>query len=104
MAKLYTLDSALLRDVPEIRVGERIYFVDNRMSTFLAMNKLIRERGETCEFEIVVKAALGEDAFLEIAALDMPFAAAQQLVILILAAMQDITEEEAKARFRPARA
>lgn len=33
MGKLYTLDGKLLTETPEIRVGEKIYPVDNRKKT-----------------------------------------------------------------------
>ena len=42
MAKLYTLDDKLLTEVPEIRVGDKVYPVDNRQKTVQAIQRAMR--------------------------------------------------------------
>ena len=39
MAQLYTLDDKLLTEVPEIRVGDKVYPVDNRQKTVMAIQR-----------------------------------------------------------------
>jgi hypothetical protein len=99
--KLYTLDKKLLTERPEIRIGEKVYAVDDRLKTFEAMNtELSSDAASNSELKIIIKHALGESAVEEIFSMDLSFAAMQKIVILIMAAMQDITEEVAEKRFR----
>ena len=103
MAKLYAMDERLLTEKPEIRIGDRVYAVDNRMRTFEAMNGALNEPGGNGrEFEIVLRHALGEKAYEEISDMDLSFPAMHRVVVLIMAAMQDITEEQAESRFQNA--
>lgn len=41
MSKLYTLDGKLLTETPEIRIGEKIYPVDNRQKTVAKLQSAI---------------------------------------------------------------
>ena len=58
MSKLYTLDGKLLTETPEIRIGEKIYPVDNRQKTVAKLQSTI---GSQQLFELVVAAMTGED-------------------------------------------
>ena len=40
MGKLYTLDQKLLTNTPEIRIGEKIYPIDDRTKTVMKATKL----------------------------------------------------------------
>ncbi len=112
MGKIYTLDNKLLTETPEIRVGDKIYPVDSRMKTFKKMDDALKKAGESRksqdsqesedqdEFDIIITHALGANALKEIKERDIPFPAMRKLVVLIMAAMQDIEEEEAERRFR----
>lgn len=100
MAKMYTLDGKLLTETPEIRIGEKIYPVDNRQKTVkkvLALsvsgNSVEESMNVTDE---VLKLTLGPAAFREIDNLNMPFPALQKLCELVMAAA---TGEEPE-RFR----
>ena len=101
---MYKIDGEKLDRRPELRLGDRIYSVDNRLSTFRKISLMLSENEElgqrNDEFEVVVGQALGACAYDEILAMDLPFAAMQELVIIILAAIQDLTPEEARRRFR----
>jgi|GEM_PF-1625975 len=99
--KLYTVDSAMLAARPEIRLGDRVFAVDNRMSVFLQITKELQERGtEESELDIILRNALGAAAYEEIAAQDLPFPVMRRLVVLAMAAVQDIEEDEAERRFQ----
>ena len=43
MAKLYTLDDKLLTEVPEVRVGDKVYPVDNRQKTVMAIQRAMEQ-------------------------------------------------------------
>ena len=43
MAKMYTLDGALLTGAPEVRIGDKVFHVDNRVSTVKKLDKVGRE-------------------------------------------------------------
>ena len=74
MSKLYTLDGKLLTETPEIRIGEKIYPVDNRQKTVAKLQSTIGSQ-------------------------NMPYPAYQQLFELVVAAMTGEDPEEAGARF-----
>ncbi|MCL2575129.1 MAG: hypothetical protein FWE33_01725 [Defluviitaleaceae bacterium] len=102
---MYQIDNEKLNKRPEIRLGDKIYSIDNRLSTFRGINGMLKalEGGETAssdEFEIVIGQALGLDSYQEILGMDLPFAVMQDLVVIVLAAIQDLNVEEAKRRFR----
>lgn len=95
MGKLYTLDEKLLIGGPEIRIGDKVYQVDDRKKTVDKLSKLDVE-----DTDAILKLAFGPEAFGEIDALDMPFAAYLQLVKLVIAAMTGEDEADVEARFR----
>ena len=97
--KQYTLDGSLLTETPEIRIGDRIYKVDNRMSTVKKAAAALKDNPDN-EYDITIKMALGEKAYEEIMELDLSISAAQELMAIITAAINGITVEEAKARFQ----
>ena len=43
--KLYTIDNALLTECPEIRIGDKVYPLDDRQKTAEKVMKLIPEDG-----------------------------------------------------------
>ncbi len=99
MGRMYSIDEKILLDKPEIRIGDKIFAVDNRLKTFEKINDELKASSGD-ELYIVLKNALGEKAFLEIEAMDLSFAVMYKIMVLIMAAMQDITEEEAERRFQ----
>lgn len=99
MGKRYAIDKALLTEKPEIEIGNKIYVVDDRLTTFEKLNKAL-EKAKDNEFDVIFANFLGEAAAKEIKEMDLSFAATQKLSAYIMAAVQDITVEEAEARFQ----
>lgn len=94
MNKMYTVDHKLLTEIPEIRVGEKIYPVNNRTKT---VKKIHDATGEVTRdnpypgMEKVLALALGAEAAKEIEEMDMPFPAYQKMFELVMTA---VTGEE----------
>lgn len=95
--KRYALDGALLTETPEVEVGDKIYKVDNRTSNVNRLQE-IRQDDESALLEV----AFGKQAAQEIMALDMPFPAMKELLLITTAAMTGETVEEVRSRFHSA--
>lgn len=103
MAKLYTLDHKLLTDTPEIRIGEKIYAVDNRQKTvkkIQAAAKAINNDDPYAGIDTVLELAMGAKAAQEIDALDMPYPAYQKMFELVMAAVTGEEPETIAERFQ----
>lgn len=101
MSKLYTLDGKLLTETPEIRVGEKIYPVDNRQKTVRKLMALDVEKADlSAQIDAALKLAFGPEAFREIDGMDLPFPAYQKLFELVMAAVTGEEPEEIEARFQ----
>lgn len=103
MAKLYTLDHKLLTDTPEIRIGEKIYAVDNRQKTVKKIQEAAKAIGTDDPYsgiETVLELALGRKAAQEIDELNMPYPAYQKMFELVMAAVTGEEPEEVGARFQ----
>lgn len=105
MAKMYTLDDKLLTGVPEIRVRDKVYPVDNRAKTVKKLMKelnAIKDGDENVidSDEMIIKAAFGKSA-KEILDMNLPFEAQSILSQMALAAMtgEDYEPEKNEARF-----
>ena len=105
MAKLYTLDDKLLTEVPEIRVGDKVYPVDNRQKTVMAIQRAMEQTDAepAAQMSAALRLALGEQAERELAARDLPYPAVQALFALVLAAVTGEEAEAVQRRFRRAR-
>ena len=103
MGKLYTLDGKLLAETPEIRIGEKIYPVDNRQKTVAKLQETIANQEDTNDLMAgvasVLALALGEKAAREIEDMNMPYPAYQQLFELVIAAVTGEDPEEVGSRF-----
>ena len=95
---MYSVDSEKLTKRPEIRIGDRVYEIDNRLSAYERINERIKA-GDGGEFEIIIGEALGGENFAEIVRMDLPYGVMSDIVVIVLAAMQDLTVEEARGRF-----
>ena len=97
MVTLYTLDNELLNATPEIRIGDKIYPVNNRTKTvkkIQAVSKEINSEDPYAGMNKVLELAVGAQAAKEIEDLDMPYPAYQQMFELVMAA---VTGEETKS-------
>jgi hypothetical protein len=103
MGKLYTLDSKLLIGTPEIRIGEKVYPVDDRQKTVKKLIKLTEDKDKALEnMDEAMKLAFGEKAFKEIDGMDLPYPAYQKLFELVMAAITGEDPDEIAARFQEA--
>lgn len=103
MGKMYTLDHKLLTDTPEIRIGEKIYPVDNRTKTvkkIQAVSKEIDGDDPYTGMDKVLELAMGTKAAKEIDDLDMPYPAYQQMFELVMAAVTGEEPEDTANRFQ----
>lgn len=101
--KLYTLDNKLLTETPEIRIGEKIYAVDNRQKTVRKIQAATQEVQKDDPYEgmdTVLKLALGEKAASEIDELDMPYPAYQRMFELVMAAVTGEDPDKIADRFQ----
>lgn len=99
MGKMYTLDGKLLTDTPEVRVGEKIYPVDNRKKTVTRVMALMKDgkSGENLKsMDDAARLLLGASAYSEIEAMDLPWTAWQRLFELLMAAVTGEDAEEAR--------
>jgi hypothetical protein len=110
MGKLYTLDGKLLTETPEIRIGDKVYPVDDRQKTVKKLMKLqtqvsgSSDPNETDRLTMeAFRLAFGDKAAKEIDDMNMPFAAYQRLFELVISAMTGEEPEEIDARFQEAK-
>ena len=105
MAKLYTLDDKLLTEVPEVRVGDKVYPVDNRQKTVMAIQRAMEQTDAdpAAQMSAALRLALGGQAERGLAARGLPYPAVQALFALVLAAVTGEEAEAVQRRFRRAR-
>ncbi|MCL2855986.1 MAG: hypothetical protein FWE21_10305 [Defluviitaleaceae bacterium] len=95
---MYAIDNEKLTKRPEIRIGDRVFTIDNRLSTFEVMRRELN-KAETAEMAVVIAHGLGHDAYLDIVEMDLPYGVMEEIVMLILAGIQGLEVDEAKTRF-----
>ncbi len=100
---VYTLSEELIDSKPEIRIGDKIYKVDDRKKTVDKISKINDNSPEDADGEMI-KLALGEKAAKEIEEMNLPFPAYAKLLTLIGAAISGEKPEEVEARFQEAKA
>ncbi len=104
--KMYTIDGALLTERPEIRLGDKVYPVDDRKSTVEKIMKISQEQGSDSgmgylkTMEEMLELALGKKGAEEIAAMDLRYAVYTRLVETIMAIISGDSPEEVRARFQ----
>jgi hypothetical protein len=94
----YEIGSDCLSERPVVRFGDRDFTVDNRLRVFQKIGEELKAGGDAAA--VVLGNALGEGAYGEIAAMNPPYPALARLVTVVMAAIQGLSEEEAKASFR----
>ena len=103
MGKLYTLDNKLLTETPEIRIGEKIYGLDNRKKTVTKVQNLMNgmnAENQEKKMREVLSLAFGTKESEEIDKMNMPYPAYQQLFVLVVAAMTGEEPETVSGSFR----
>lgn len=101
--KMYTVDNKLLTECPEIRIGDKVYPIDDRQKTVEKMNKIASSAQRENMMEMireVLKLALGKDAAKEIDDANYPFAASLRIFETVAAAMTGETPDQVSARFQ----
>ena len=94
---MYTLDGKLLTGAPEVRIGDKVFPVDNRVSTVKKLDKVDKE-----DPYAIINLAYGNKAGKEIIDMDLPFPAYLDLIKLTIAAMTGEDEEDVDSRFQTA--
>lgn len=105
MGKLYTVDGKLLTETPEIRIGEKIYAVDNRTKTVKKVMKLqeANKDGKGDDFVLIeeaLKLGLGESGWKTLNVEELPFIALQNIFETVVSAMVGEEPESEEARFQ----
>ena len=95
---MYFIDDERIKKKAEVRIGDKVYGVDNRLSTFLRLTKRLDEEGD--EMETIISESLGKAAFDEIIKRDYSYPVMKDIAVMCLAAMQEIEVSEMQARFR----
>lgn len=96
MSKMYTLDEKLLIGTPEVRIGDKIYPVDDRVKTVKKVIKLYENNEQNVDTaDKILEYAFSEKDYKEITAMNLSWNAYQKLVELVVSAMtgEDIEEE-----------
>lgn len=105
MSKIIDISAKLTNERPKIKISEdKIYEIDDRKNTILKMYQMFRD-GDVNDIEMmdeVIKMLLGEKAAKEIDEMNLSIKNYQTIVIAIMAAIQEITFEEAEELFRQA--
>ena len=100
MGRLYTLDQKLISKTPEIRIGEKIYPIDDRTKTVMKVTKMDTSDAENVSK--ILELALGKPAAKEVDEMNLPFVAYLKLLEIIIAAMTGEEMETVSARFQEA--
>ena len=106
MGRMYTIDHKLLTDTPEVRIGDKIFPVDDRQKTVKRIMAAM-EQTDKKEFERideVMAIALGEKSAKEVDEMNLPFAAQQAVYENVLAAVMGEDPREVAARFQKSEA
>lgn len=100
--KIYTTDGKLLTETPQIQIGDKLFAIDNRKSTYDKMQEAVSKAKNGNEERIILEYAFGKDQMKEIDAMDLSVKAVMNLLTYVHAAIFDISFEEAEARFQKA--
>lgn len=106
MGKMYTFDEKLLVGSPEIRIGDKVFPIDDRKKTvkklLKELNKIEKKDNSVIDSdELIIKAAFGKKAD-EVLDIDMSFKAQQKLsqdVLAIMTGEEPEKEGDTEGRF-----
>lgn len=99
MAKTINITDLLSNDKPVIQIGEKEYPVDNSVESVMRFEELA---GASSSKDVLsaIEGALGAKAYKEIGINKMALPNLKVLMTAIMAANQDLSYEEAVARFQ----
>lgn len=102
MGKLYTVDHKLLTETPEVRIGDKVYPVDDRQKTVRKIEDIMDDKSLKSYEAIdkVLQLGLGAKAAQEIDDADYSFAAMQDILEKVVAAMMGEEPEKVSDRFQ----
>ena len=98
MAKIINISDKLSKDKPKIKLGEKLYVVNDSMATVLEFEELAT-LGTSDSMMKAIELSLGKEAVEELDIKNMSISNFRVITTAILAAMQDLTYEEAESRF-----
>ena len=104
--KLYTIDNARLTECPEIRIGDKVYPLDDRQKTAEKVMKLIPEDGADSRKESMkmIREAFalvfGKEHAQEIDDMNLRYPAYLRLFETVIAAMSGEEPEDVAKRFQ----
>ena len=95
MGKMYSFDNKLLCGMPEIRIGDKVYPIDDRTSTVKKVLKIFsnKENDSLDSADEALKLAFGKN-YGEINSMDIPFSAYQKLTETVISAMTGQEQEK----------
>lgn len=97
------ISAKISNEKPTIKIAEgKIYEVNNSKNNILLMDQKIKNKkgNETELMDDIIKHLLGEKAFKEIDAMNLPMPAYKAIYIGVMAAVSGESYEEAEARFQ----
>lgn len=102
MGKIIDISAKLCVEDKFLQVAEgKDFKIDDRKNTVIKANKMIQDDPNDPEIiDKIIRLTLGEKAFKEIEAMNLPFSAYQSVFIGIMAAIQDKSYEEVEKSFR----
>lgn len=98
MSKIIDISSKLTTEKPQIKIGEKLYCINNGIDTVLKFEELATQ-GSKGLIE-AIKLAISEESAKEINLESISIKNFKVLTVAIMAAMQDLEYEEAEARFQ----
>lgn len=87
------------KDKPSIQIGEKKYAVNNSVEAVMKFEEMAGA-GSTKALLSAIEEILGKEAFVEVRVMKLSVPDIKVLMTGIMAAMQDLTYEEAAARFQ----
>ena len=99
--KMYTIDGALLTETPEIRLGDKVYPVDDRQKTVEKIMGLEKSENDiSSAIKETFSLAFGKSKAKEIDDMNLPYPAYQRLFETVIAAITGENPEEVSKRFQ----
>ena len=98
MSKIINITDRLSKEKPVIQIGEKTYPVENGMSMVLKFEELATESTSDSMLK-AIELTIGKEACDDLDIKNWSLGNFKVLTTSILAAMQDITYDEAEARF-----